>query len=255
MGKCKWIRAAGLALAMVGAASLTGCASIVDGKEQIVSVEATYGTDSVTGAACKLQNDKGSYFVTTPGTVTVRQSSMAMVVSCEKAGLANGNAKLDSKAKGLMYGNIILGGLIGVVIDYQTGAGFRYPMMLNVPMGEMPGMPAATVVAAPATAPQTYPVHQPTAAPEPAPAVVAAPAPVVMTAPAQAVVMAEAERLPFRPGVSSVTVENMAKVRGCTGGQGAGLTSPQGPVEMYRMMCSNGQVFAAKCEFRQCTAM
>ena len=66
---------------------------------------------------------------------------------------------------------------------------------------------------------------------------------------------AESSRVPFRAGVSTVTVENMARQRGCTGGQGAGLTTPQGPVELYRMQCSNGQVFAALCEFRQCKAI
>jgi hypothetical protein len=60
------------------------------------------------------------------------------------------------------------------------------------------------------------------------------------------------ERIPFRAGVSSVTVENMAKAEGCVGGTGAGLMTPQGPVEAYRMICENGKVFTAKCELRQC---
>lgn len=63
------------------------------------------------------------------------------------------------------------------------------------------------------------------------------------------------EYIPFRAGVSSVTVENMAKKEGCTGGQGAGLTSPAGPVETYRMVCDNKRVFAARCDMRQCTKM
>ena len=61
--------------------------------------------------------------------------------------------------------------------------------------------------------------------------------------------------IPFRAGVSSFTVETMAKQQGCVGGTGAGLTTPQGPVEVYRMVCSNGQVFSAKCELRQCRQM
>jgi hypothetical protein len=60
------------------------------------------------------------------------------------------------------------------------------------------------------------------------------------------------ERIPFRAGVSSVTVENMAKAEGCVGGQGAGLVTPQGPLEMYRMICSSNRVYMARCEFRQC---
>lgn len=60
------------------------------------------------------------------------------------------------------------------------------------------------------------------------------------------------ERVPFRAGESSVTVENMAKKEGCVGGQGAGLMTPQGPVEVYRMVCDNRTVYKAICELRQC---
>jgi hypothetical protein len=63
------------------------------------------------------------------------------------------------------------------------------------------------------------------------------------------------EYIPFRAGVSTVTVENMAREQGCVGGQGAGLVTPQGPIEMYRMVCADRRVFTAKCELRQCKVM
>ena len=63
------------------------------------------------------------------------------------------------------------------------------------------------------------------------------------------------ERVPFVPGRSSATVERMAKLKGCTGGQGAGLVTPEGPVEVYRMLCQEGKAFVARCELRQCKAM
>ena len=63
------------------------------------------------------------------------------------------------------------------------------------------------------------------------------------------------ERVEFRAGVSSATVERMARERGCTGGVGAGLITEPGPVEVYRMTCEDGKVFRARCELRQCTAM
>ncbi len=66
---------------------------------------------------------------------------------------------------------------------------------------------------------------------------------------------AEIERVPFRAGVSTVTVENMAKKEGCWGLQGAGLMTPPGPVEVYRLICDNGAVYMAKCELRQCKRM
>lgn len=63
------------------------------------------------------------------------------------------------------------------------------------------------------------------------------------------------ERVPFRAGISSATVEKMARGDGCVGGQGAGLVTEPGPVEVYRIMCDNGQVYRARCELRQCKRM
>jgi hypothetical protein len=63
------------------------------------------------------------------------------------------------------------------------------------------------------------------------------------------------ERVPFRAGVSSVTVERLAKQQACSGGLGAGLVTEPGPVEVYRMHCDNGKVFMARCELRQCKKM
>ena len=63
------------------------------------------------------------------------------------------------------------------------------------------------------------------------------------------------ERIPFRPGVSSVTVERLGKQRDCQSSEGAGLVTDPGPVEVYRMVCSSGKIFMARCELRQCKAM
>ena len=85
-------------------------------------------------------------------------------------------------------------------------------------------------------------------------------APVALVKPAAAPGLLDAsgtpiERVPFRIGVSSATVEKMAKAQGCTGGQGAGLMTEAGPVEVYRMRCEDGKVFQARCELRQCVKM
>ncbi|MGZ5202650.1 MAG: hypothetical protein ACXWC4_23050 [Telluria sp.] len=83
-------------------------------------------------------------------------------------------------------------------------------------------------------------------------------APVAKAKPAEPQLEADGvpiERVPFRPGVSSVTVEKMARGQQCSGGQGAGLVTENGPVEVYRMQCDNGKVFMARCELRQCRQM
>ncbi|TFW27395.1 hypothetical protein E4L96_03645, partial [Massilia arenosa] len=61
------------------------------------------------------------------------------------------------------------------------------------------------------------------------------------------------ERVQFRLGVSSSTVEKLARETAqCTTQVGAALVSEPGPVEIYRIACDNGQVFMARCELRQC---
>jgi hypothetical protein len=86
----------------------------------------------------------------------------------------------------------------------------------------------------------------------PAPAVArAVPAP----APGLTADGAPIEKIPFHTGVSSATVERMARDQACTGGQGAGLITQPGPVEVYRMQCGDGKVFMARCEMRQCRQM
>ncbi|WP_306396362.1 hypothetical protein [Telluria beijingensis] len=76
--------------------------------------------------------------------------------------------------------------------------------------------------------------------------------PAAVTAPLDAV---EIQRVPFKVGVSSNTVEQLAKAAACTSAQGAGLITEPGPIEVYRMQCENGKVFMARCELRQCRKM
>jgi hypothetical protein len=59
----------------------------------------------------------------------------------------------------------------------------------------------------------------------------------------------------FRPGISSSSVERLAKRFGCEGSKGAGLITEKGPVEVYRVRCDNGTTFMAQCELRQCRPM
>jgi len=63
------------------------------------------------------------------------------------------------------------------------------------------------------------------------------------------------QRVPYRVGVSSNTVEQLARQHACSGSGGAGLVTAEGPVEVYRMQCADGKVFMARCELRQCRKM
>jgi hypothetical protein len=60
------------------------------------------------------------------------------------------------------------------------------------------------------------------------------------------------EKVPFELGVSSITVERMAKQNSCQSEKGAGLLYKKGPVEMYRIDCEDGRELKVRCELRQC---
>jgi hypothetical protein len=123
-------------LAIAALSSLTGCASIVSGTSQVVSVETLHSSGNVAGATCKLQNDKGVYYVTTPGTVTVHRAYGDMNVKCEKPGFESGLANVKSSTKGMMAGNILFGGVIGAGVDAASGAAYDYPALFQVMMGQ-----------------------------------------------------------------------------------------------------------------------
>jgi hypothetical protein len=139
-------------IAIAALSSLTGCASIVSGTSQVVSVETMHSSGSVAGATCKLENDKGVYYVTTPGTVTVHRAYGDMNVKCEKPGFDTGLATVKSSTKGMMAGNILFGGVIGAGVDAASGAAYDYPALFQVMMGQQqavqaPAAPAPTVAA------------------------------------------------------------------------------------------------------------
>jgi len=114
----------------------SGCASIVSGQNQSVSLETrSKEGQAVMSANCKLSNDKGSWFVTSPGSVMVRRSYEDLLINCEKENQAPGLASVKSSTKAMAFGNIIFGGLIGAGVDVATGAAYDYPTTITVLMG------------------------------------------------------------------------------------------------------------------------
>lgn len=115
----------------------SGCASIVSGHNQSVSVETrSKEGQAVMSANCKLTNNKGTWFVTSPGSVTVSRSFEDLLINCEKENQLPGLASVKSSTKAMAFGNILFGGVIGAGVDVATGAAYDYPTMITVTMGQ-----------------------------------------------------------------------------------------------------------------------
>lgn len=109
---------------------LTGCASIVNGTNQSVSVNTT----PAGGASCSLENDKGKWYVNqTPGSVTVHRSFQDLVINCKKTRYV-GVKKVSSGTKAMAFGNVLFGGVIGAGVDMADGSAYDYPVDISVPM-------------------------------------------------------------------------------------------------------------------------
>ncbi|WP_342050728.1 MULTISPECIES: hypothetical protein [unclassified Cupriavidus] len=58
-----------------------------------------------------------------------------MPVRCDKDGQEPGLATVKSTTKAMAFGNVLVGGAIGVVVDTTSGAAYDYPNVILVRMG------------------------------------------------------------------------------------------------------------------------
>lgn len=109
---------------------LAACSTIMSGTTQSVLVN----TPFVDGAKCTLTDSKKGtwYLPATPGSVTVNKGDGPMHVVCTKAGYETGIASADDELQPATFGNIILGGGIGVFVDAADGAAQKYPDAITV---------------------------------------------------------------------------------------------------------------------------
>lgn len=129
------------ALACLGM-TLSGCATIVEGTTQPVSVSTT----PEEGAQCTLANSQGTWYVTTPGSTTVHKTKTDLNVTCSRPGYEAGHVVAVSHFGATTLGNVIAGGVVGIGVDAASGANFHYDSPIVVALGAR----TATLSSAPA---------------------------------------------------------------------------------------------------------
>jgi hypothetical protein len=110
---------------------LSACASVSQSNRQTVSVKTVCEGMLVSDASCLLKNDKGEWSVSSPGAVSISKSYEGLLVRCQK-GAASGENTYISKNNVGAWGNVLLGGGIGYLIDTHSGSGFDYPDSVTV---------------------------------------------------------------------------------------------------------------------------
>ncbi len=105
--------------------NLLGCATIINGTSQDVALGSTPA-----GATVTIDGTQA----TTPAKVTLKRGqdyNAAFTVE----GFQERDVKLEKKASGWLFGNILFGGLIGLIIDLVSGGGYKLvPGSIDVDM-------------------------------------------------------------------------------------------------------------------------
>ena len=124
-------------IAAAAAMSLVGCASVMNDVTHGVRVDTkTQSGATVTGAECVATNDYGSTTFKSGTTPALRRSSKDMSIVCTQAGEAPANGQVISRANAAVAGNIIIGGVIGAVVDHNRGTAYTYPAWIEMVFGQ-----------------------------------------------------------------------------------------------------------------------
>ena len=116
-----------VALVCVFAATLYGCASIVEGTTQTITVNL-----SPKEATCIVQREKqtiGQVTAANPS-VKISKSTKDLIFKCNAAGHREQFVKIESSASGWGVASCFLVDLC--ITDYSTGALNKYPETLNI---------------------------------------------------------------------------------------------------------------------------
>ena len=108
---------------------LTGCATITTGTTQSILVDTT-----PTGAICRFSRSNREVGVVnpTPGMLMINKDGAPLTVICTKTGYYPNTGILRANFEPMALGNILLGGIIGIVVDAASGADRKYDAALSV---------------------------------------------------------------------------------------------------------------------------
>jgi len=128
-----------LVTAVTAALALSACATVISGTDQSIAV----ATDPP-GANCSIDRS-GTHIGQvnpTPGSIHLDRSKDDLTLTCSRSGYQEAKLSQSPHFTGATFGNILVGGLVGVVVDAATGANFRYPDNVTVQLAPLVALQA-----------------------------------------------------------------------------------------------------------------
>jgi hypothetical protein len=135
---------------------LGACATLVNGTTQTVTVSTTPAA-----ASCTLDRmgARVGAISATPGSVRLDKSKNDLAVTCSKDGFQTATVNHAPSFSGATFGNIIAGGVVGVIVDAASGANYSYPDDIRMDMAANPGASLPPIASASAPSGPDAPIR------------------------------------------------------------------------------------------------
>ena len=116
-------------LCVVAITGLSGCASIVKGTTQKITIKT-----NPPGATCRVEQNNNTIATIspTPDIINVPKSKHDLTLTCNKPSYRTAVHVIPSDVEAMTMGNILLGGVIGLAIDAGTGAMNKYDANVTI---------------------------------------------------------------------------------------------------------------------------
>jgi hypothetical protein len=99
------------------AVALAGCATMITGSTQTIHIASNE-------ANVKVTVQPGNLIATAPSALTLKRNESGYRLRFEKEGFESVDVRLSSGTNGWVFGNLLIGGIIGLAVDYSNGAAY-----------------------------------------------------------------------------------------------------------------------------------
>jgi len=111
------------------AAIYNRCATVTQGTKQQIFFDT-----SPSGAICTIMRSGKTLYrnVAVPQALQIGKDKDPLVITCEKEGYKEATIDTSSNLQGWTAGNLLIGGGLGIAIDFASGAARLYPDQITI---------------------------------------------------------------------------------------------------------------------------